>query len=158
MKRLLAVGFVLAAVVVTALTVLPLSAGANSDRRFVLAIRGAFTGPTTGAGTFSVDGAISDSGTFEVPFTVTPTRHNCVAFTADWTFTASGGGFLFHGSGTSCSSSPSDPRAISDITFRATNGTGVYAGLAGSGNATGETDFTDGTFTTVFEGRASDSH
>lgn len=158
MKRLFAVGFVLAAVVVTALAVLPLSAGANSDRRFVLAIRGALTGDTTGAGTFSVDGAISDSGTFDVPFTATPARHNCFALTADWTFTAPGGSFSFHGSGTSCSSSPSDPRAISDLTFKITHGTGVYAGLAGSGNATGETDFTDGTFTTMFEGRAKDSH
>ena len=158
MKRLLAVGVVLTAVIVTVLTVLPLSAGANSYRRFVLAIRGALTGPTTGAGTFSVDGAISDSGTFDVPFTATPARNNCFAITADWTFTAPGGSFTFHGSGTSCSSSPSDPRAISNFTFKVANGTGVYASLAGNGSATGESDFTDGTFTTVFEGRARDSH
>jgi hypothetical protein len=158
MKRLLAAGAVLAAVVVTALAVLPLSAGANSDRRFVLAIRGTLTGETSGAGTFSVAGAISDAGTFEVPFTAKPARNNCFAITADWTFTAPDGSFTFHGWGTSCSASPDDPRAISDFTFRITGGTGVYARLAGQGSAVGETDFTDGTVTTVFEGRAKNAH
>lgn len=154
MKRLLAAGAVLAAVVVTVLAVLPLSAGANSDRRFVLAIRGTLTGETSGAGSFSVDGAISDAGTFDGSFTAKPTRNNCFALAADWTFTAPGGSFTFHGWGTSCSSSPDDPRAITDVTFKITNGTGVYARLAGQGSAVGEADFTDGTFTTVFEGRA----
>src|SRR5256885_8906936 len=113
MKRYLGGAAALTAAVVMLLA-LPLGAGANSDKRFVLAIRGTFTGETTGAGTFSVGGAISDAGTFDVPFIVTPGRNNCSLITADWTFAASGGGFTFHGSGQSCSSSPNDPRAISD--------------------------------------------
>ena len=58
------------------------------------------------------------------------------------------------------------PAAIVTVTNKGTNsvqkvaanGTGVYANLVGNGSATGESDFTDGTFTTVFEGRARDSH
>ena len=158
MKRLLAVVAVLASVVIMALAALPLSAGANSDKRFVLAIRGNLTGDTTGAGTFSVDGAINDAGTFDVPFAATPAKNNCYAITADWTFTAPDGSFTFHGSGRSCSTSPTDARAISDFTFKLSNGTGAYAGIAGNGSAVGVTDFTDGTFTTVFEGRARGLH
>jgi hypothetical protein len=158
MKRLLAAGVVLAAVVVTVLAVLPLSAGANSEARFVLAIRGSLTSDTDGAGTFVVGGALSDSGTFDSPFTATPLRHNCFAVTSDWNFASSEGTFTIHGSGRSCASSPTDPRAINDFSFKITGGTGAYADLAGKGSATGVVDFTDGTFTTVFDGRVRDSH
>jgi hypothetical protein len=158
MKRLLAIGVVLAAVTVTALAALPLSAGANSDKRFVLAIRGNLTSDTDGSGTFVVGGALRDSGTFDAPFTATPLRNNCFAITTDWTFTASDGSFTLHGSGRSCATSADDPRAVNDFTFKVTSGTGAYAGLAGRGSATGVVDFTDGTFTTLFEGTARGSH
>jgi hypothetical protein len=153
MKRLLAIGVVLAAVVVTALAALPLSAGANSDKRLVLAIHGNFTGDTTASGTFSVDGPVSTSGTADGTFTARPARNNCFALTFEWNFTAPQGGFSFHGTGTSCFASPADERAIADLTFKVTNGTGAYAGIAGKGSATGESDFSDGTFTTVFDAR-----
>jgi hypothetical protein len=159
MKRLLVVGAVLATVVVTALAALPLSAGANSDKRFVVAIRGNLTGDTSAAGTFAGDGAISGSGTIESSFTAKPTRNNCFAIKADWMFTAADGSFAFHGSGRSCSSSPEGPRAIGDFTFTITAGTGAYAGLVGKGTATGVTDFTDeGAVTTVFDGTARAAH
>jgi hypothetical protein len=158
MKRLLAVGVVLAAVVVTALAALPLSAGANSDKRLVLAIRGDFTGDTTASGTFSVAGAINTSGTADGSFTATPTRNNCFALTFVWYFTAPDGSFAFHGTGTACSSPPDGERGTSDLTFKITGGSGAYAGLAGRGSAVGETDFTDGTLTTVFDARARGLH
>jgi hypothetical protein len=158
MKRLLAVAAVLAAVGVTASAALPLSAGANSDRRFVVAIRGDLTGDTTGAGSFVADGSISADGTFATTFAATQKPNNCFAVTADWTFTAADGSYTIHGAGRSCSSSPDDPRAISDFRFKITGGTGAYADLAGKGSATGVTDFDHGTFTTVFDGRARSAH
>jgi hypothetical protein len=154
MKRLLTAGAVLAAIVVTMLAALPLSAGAHSDRRFVIAVRGNLTSDTGGSGTFVAGGALRDSGTFDAPFTATELRNNCFAVDADWTFTAADGGFTIHGSGRSCATSPEDPRPINDFSFKITGGTGAYAGLAGRGSATGMVDFTDGTFTTVFDGNA----
>ena len=158
MKRLLAVGVVLAAMVVTALAVLPLSAGANSDRRFVVAIRGNLNSDTDGSGTFVAGGAISTSGTFDAPFTGTPINDRCLAITGDWIFTAPDGSFTFHGSGRGCATSRLDPRPVNDFTFKITAATGAYAGLAGRGSATGVADFTDGTFTTLFDGKAQHSH
>jgi hypothetical protein len=158
MKRLLAVGVVLGAMVVTVLAVLPLSAGANSDRRFVVAIRGNLNSDTDGSGTFTAGGAISTSGTFDAPFTATPINDRCSAIKGDWIFTAPDGSFTFHGSGRGCGNSPDDPHPVNDFTFKITAGTGAYASLAGRGSATGVVDFTDGTFTTIFDGRAKNSH
>lgn len=159
MKRLLAAGAVLAAVVITAFAALPLTAGAHSDKRFVVALRGNLTSDTSAAGTFAGDGAISGSGTIESTFTATPTRNNCFAIKADWTFTAADGSFAFHGSGRSCSSAPDGSRAIGDFSFTISGGTGAYAGLAGKGTATGVTDFDDeGAVTTVFDGTARAAH
>jgi hypothetical protein len=158
MKRLLAVAAVLAAVGVTALAALPLTAGANSERRFVVAIRGDLTGDTSGAGSFAADGALSGDGTFTTTFAATQRPNNCFAVTADWTFTAADGSYTVHGVGRSCSASPDGPRAVADFSFRISGGTGAYAGLAGKGSATGVTDFDHGTFTTVFDGRARSAH
>lgn len=153
--------FLVATVALTTATVmlltLPLGAGANSDKRVVLAVRGNFTGETTGAGTFSVAGALSDSGTFETSYTATP-KGDCFKVTAEWTFAASGGSFTFEGSGISCTSSPTDPRGIFDGSFKITSGSGIYADLSGKGSETGESDFDDGTFTTIFDGKARISH
>ena len=141
------------------LLALPVGAGANSDKRFVLAVRGAFTGDTTGAGTFSVAGALSDSGTFETSFTATPKGDTCLKINpAEWTFTAPNGSLTFQGSGLGCTPSPSDPRGIFDGSFKITSGSGIYAGLSGKGTETGESDFDDGTFTTVFDGKAHVGH
>jgi hypothetical protein len=159
MKRLLVVGAVLAAVVITAFAALPLTAGAHSDKRFVIAIRGNLTGDTNAAGTFAGDGGISGSGTLDSTFTAKPIRSDCFAINADWMFTAADGTFAFHGSGRSCSSSPGGPRAISDFKFTITGGTGAYAGLAGKGTATGVTDFEhEGAVTTVFDGTVRAAH
>jgi hypothetical protein len=158
MKRLLAVGVVLGAMVVTVLAVLPLSAGANSDRRFVVAIRGNLNSDSDGSGTFAAGGAISTSGTFDVSYSATPINDRCSATKGEWIFTAPDGSFTLHLSARGCSNSPNDPHAVLDGTFKIPAGTGAYAGLAGRGSATGVVDFTDGTFTTLFDGRAKNSH
>ena len=137
------------------LLALPVGAGANSDKRFVLAVRGVFTGDSAGAGTFSVAGALSDSGSFDTTFTATPKGDNCLRINpAEWTFTTPNGSFTFKGSGLGCTPSPSDPRGIFDGSFKITSGSGIYADLSGKGSETGESDFDDGTFTTLFDGRA----
>ena len=153
MNRLHAAALALAVVALALLLLLPLGAGASSNKRFALAIRGTLDGDASGAGTFSADGAISDSGTFSALFTATPAGNNCYAIAADWTFTTPDGNFTFHGSGRSCSTSPNDARAISDFAFKITKGSGAYAGISGGGSAIGVTDFNDGTFTTVFDGK-----
>ena len=153
MRRTFATVLVLA-LVATVLLTLAAGAGAHSDKRFVLTTRIQLTGDTTGSGTFAVGGAISDRGLFDVTFTAQPTRDNCFAVTADWTFAGSAGNISAHGSGPSCSSSPTDPRAIFDGRFEITHGTGAYAGLSGRGTVTGLVDFEPGTGENLFDGKA----
>jgi hypothetical protein len=157
MKRFLAVAVALAAAAVM-LLVLTLGAGASSDKRFVLSWRGSFTGSNTGAGTFAVGGALSDSGTFDSTFNVGPGKDGCDAVTGGSTYTAPDGGFTEHLAGLSCSPSPNDPRATFDGRFQITSGTGAYAGLSGKGTITSLADFTDGTFTGVHDGTAHFAH
>jgi hypothetical protein len=151
MKRLLMLAIAVVAAGVL-LVVLPLGAGASSDKRFVLAIQGAFTGESTGEGTFSVAGAISDSGTVDVTFDVMPGRGDCIGVSGDETFTTPNGSFMFAFTGRACSPSPDDPRSIFDARFTITGGTGAYAGISGRGKVTGENDFTDFTFTSIYDG------
>ncbi len=157
MKRFLAVAIALAAAIAI-LLLLPLGAGAGSDKRFVLGWRGSFTGPNTGAGTFTVGGALNASGTFEAAFTVAPAKGNCELITGDDTFTADDGTFSSHLTGLSCGSSPNDPRPTFDGRFQITGGKGAYAGLSGKGTITSLADFTDGTFTGVHDGTAHLDH
>ena len=151
MKRLLTLAT--AALTVIVLT-LALGAGASSDKRFLLSWRGSFTGPNSGAGTFAVGGALSDSGTFNATFTATPGNDTCADVTGDETFTSTSGAFSTHFAGLSCPASPSDPRAPFDGRFTITGGSGAYTGLSGKGTITSLADFSDGTFTGVHDGTA----
>ena len=151
MKRLLTLAT--AALTVIVLT-LALGAGASSDKRFLLSWRGSFTGPNSGAGTFAVGGALSDSGTFNATFTATPGKDNCAVVVGDETFTSASGAFSTHFSGLSCPASPNDPRAPFDGHFTITAGSGAYTGLSGKGTITSLGDFSDGTFTGVHDGTA----
>jgi hypothetical protein len=156
MKRYLACAVALIAAVVV-LVVLPLGAGASSDKRFVLGEQGTFTGDTTGGGTFAVSGALSDSGTFDSTFIIGAQKQNCFDNPSiDWTFTGSSGSVTMHGTGSSCIDGSN--RGIFDAKFTITGGTGTYANLSGKGSATGEIDLNDGTFTTVFDGTAHFAH
>ena len=147
------------AVAAALLLVLPLGAGANASKRFVLGLNGVLTGDTTGAGAFTVAGALSDSGTADSSFTVTSERGNCANLTGDNTFTAADGSLTMHLSGTNCfSSAPNDPRAIFDGRFTIIGGTGVFHGLLGSGTITGEDDVNAGTFTSIYDGNVKRSH
>ena len=157
MKRLLTLAIAIVAAGVL-LVVLPLGAGASSSKRFVLAIQGTFTGPNSAAGTFSVAGALSDSGTVDVTYDVLPGKRNCLIVPGDETFTTPNGSFTFHFSGTSCSPNPTDPTSIFDASFEITGGTGAFAGLSGKGKVTGENDFTDNTFTSIYDGNAHFQH
>jgi hypothetical protein len=153
-KRFLTVTAALAALA-TLLLVLPFGAGANSDKRFVLSWRGAFTGDTTGAGTFAMGGSLNDSGTFTTSYSVGAQKGNCSLVTGDATFTDSGGfgSFSEHYEGLSCSGGSN--WAPFDGRFVLTGGTGVYAGLSGKGTITSLADFLDGTFTGIHDGRVS---
>jgi hypothetical protein len=157
MKRSLTIAVTLAGLVVMVLT-LALGAGASSDKRFLLSWRGSFTGPTSGAGTFAVGGALSDSGTFNATFTATPGKDNCADVVGDETFTSTNGTFSAHFSGLSCPASANDPRAPFDGHFTITGGSGAYTGLSGKGTITSLADFSDGTFTGVHDGTAHIAH
>jgi hypothetical protein len=161
MKRYLATAAVLASLTAMML-VLALSAGASSEKRFVLGLNGTFTSDTTAAGAFTVAGALSDSGTAALSFTVVSQRGNCYVLTGDNTFTALDGSFTLHVSGTNCFSSlpdPNDPRAIFDGRFVVASGTGAFRGLSGRGTLTGENDLGGaGTFTSVYDGTANLRH
>lgn len=152
MKRPLTLATTFAAL--TVILVSALGAGASSDKRFLLSWRGSFTGPNTGAGTFAVGGALSDSGTFSATFTATPGQDNCADITGDETFTSTNGAFNAHFTGLSCPASQGDPRAPFDGHFTLTGGSGSYTGLSGKGTITSLADFGDGTFTGVHDGTA----
>ncbi len=158
MKRYLVPGAAIAAAAAL-LLVLPLGAGANSTKRFVLGLNGVLTGDTTGSGTFTVAGALTDNGGAQSSFTVTSQKGNCANLAGDNTFTAADGTFTMHLSGTNCfSSAPNDPRAIFDGRFTITGGTGVFHGLLGSGTITGEDDVNAGTFTSIYDGNVGHGH
>lgn len=153
MKRYVTVATALAAVAIV-LLLLPLTAGAGSEKQFVLSWRGTFTGPTSGAGTFAVGGAINDAGTFAATFTSQEGKQNCEAIAGDDTFTGASGTVSMHFVGLSCASSPTDPRPPFDGRFNITGGTGAYAGISGGGTITSLADFSDGTFTGIHVGTA----
>ena len=152
MKRLLILLTTIAALAV--MLTLALGAGASSDKRFLLSWRGSFTGPNSGAGTFAVGGALSDSGSFNATFTATPGKDTCAVIVGDETFTSTNGAFSADFSGLSCPASPTDPRAPFDGHFTITGGSGAYTGLWGKGTITSLADFSDGTFTGVHDGTA----
>ena len=153
MKGYATVATALAAVAIF-LLLLPLTAGAGSEKRFVLSWRGSFTGPASGGGAFAVGGAIDDAGTFAATFTEQAGKQGCDAVAGDDTFTGGSGTFSTHFVGLSCQSSPDDPRPPFDGRFTITGGTGAYAGISGGGTITSLADFSDGTFTGVHVGTA----
>lgn len=122
------------AVVVVTLLAVSLSAGASSDQRLVLGMRGEWVpGTNAGTGTFIVAGALSDSGTFT--FTSPPSvpgKRNCIIASGDETATTSNGTFTIHVSGTSCG----EVTSFFDGSFEISNGTGAFAGLSAEGRAT----------------------
>jgi hypothetical protein len=128
MRRLLLVTVLGAAVAVTLATV-PLVASGN-NKRFMIGRQLNFTGATTAAGTFSIAGAVSDSGTVTATFTATPGKDNTLVFTGDETHAGGQGTFSVHFTATSYPAS--DPREFATAKEVVTAGTGAYAGLVGT--------------------------
>src|SRR5690348_15478215 len=129
MRRLLLVIALGAAVAVT-LAAVPFAASGDKNARFMIGRQLNFTGPTTAAGTFSIAGAFSDSGTVTATFTATPGKDNTAIFTGDETHVGGQGTISVHF--TAVAYPASDPREFATAKEVVTAGTGAYAGLVGT--------------------------
>ena len=110
MKRLLLV-IAIGAAVAIALAAVPF--GAAGGKRFLIGRQLNFTGPTTAAGTFSIAGAYSDSGSVTATFTATPGKDNTTIFSGDETQTGDHGTISVHFDVVSYPAS--DPREFNNL-------------------------------------------
>jgi hypothetical protein len=127
MKRLLLV-VALGAAVAIALAAVPF--GAAGGKRFLIGRQLSFTGPTTAAGTFSIAGAYSDSGSVTATFAATPGKDNTTIFSGDETQTGGQGTIAVHFNVVSYPAS--DPREFATGREVVTAATGAYASLVGT--------------------------
>jgi hypothetical protein len=128
MRRLLLVTGLGAAIAVT-LAAVPFGASGDNTR-FVIGRQLHFTGPTTAAGTFSIAGAFSDSGTVTATFTAAPGADNTAVFNGEETQAGDKGTITVHFSVVSYPAS--DPRQFAIGQEIVTGATGAYAGLVGT--------------------------
>lgn len=130
--------------------IVPLAASGGSGGKVMIAERNVFTSSSTQSGTFSIAGAISDSGTVSVEFTLTPRGDDRAFIDGDHVLQGSLGtlvvrthAMVFTGSA---------PRVFVEGRWVVVSGTGAYAGMEGGGSVRAVADFTNGTVTIIREG------
>ena len=146
-RRLLAALF---ATLAAALALVPLAATAGSGGHVVIAERNIFTGPSTQSGTFSIAGALSDTGEVEATFTVTPSGDSSAVLEGDHVLQGSLGTLVVR---TRARVYPFPaPRVFVIGKWNVVSGTGAYAGMEGGGSVKAVGDFTTGTATIIRDG------
>jgi hypothetical protein len=155
MKRNL-LRLVFAALLGTALATVPFGASADDSKRVVIAERNTIvafdpsTGAGTQAGTFHAAGALSDSGTANAAFTVTPMGDGRAILQGDHVLSSALGTIVVR-SRVTLFPYPS-PRVIAQGTWKIVAATGGYAGLEGHGRSLAVGDFTTATATIMRDG------
>jgi hypothetical protein len=125
-------------------------AGASAPEPVTIATQGTFTGPNSTAGTFTISGAVSDSGTYVDTFRLAGQTLHLVK-----TLTGGDGSITLSAQGVVRFTSPTTATFVAGH-WRIVSGTGAYADLKGGGTpgASGTADFAAGTVTVVHEGSA----
>jgi hypothetical protein len=128
----------------------PLGAGASAPEPVRIETHEVFTGPNSTAGTFTMSGAVSDSGISVVSFRLVGETIHVVK-----TLSGSGGTITLAAQGVVRWTSPTTATFFAGH-WRIVSGTGAYADLKGGGypGASGFADFATGTVAVVHEGQA----
>ena len=146
------------AVAAASVAALPLAASADESQRserFAIGQHLSLTGPNSSQGTFAAAGAISDAGTVESSFTITPTGPDRGIIEGDQTFVGSRGSFVLHFRGPAFPLT--EPRTMARGRATIVEGTGAYEDLEGRGRFVVVADLVAGTVTGSLDGRASGS-
>lgn len=130
----------------------PPTAGASAPEPVRIETHGVFTGPESTAGTFTMSGAASDSGTYVDTFRLAGETLHVVK-----TLAGSGGTITLAAQGVVRWTSPTTATFFAGH-WRVVSGTGAYADLKGGGHpgGSGSANFATGTVDVVHEGRAQD--
>jgi hypothetical protein len=128
----------------------PPIASASSPEPVRIEAHGVFTGPDSTAGTFTISGAVSDSGTYVDRFRLAGKTLHVVK-----TLSGSGGTITLAAQAVVRWTSPTTATFFAGH-WRFTLGTGAYADLIGGGypGASGSANFATGTVVVVHEGQA----
>lgn len=146
---------VLVSVAFGILAIVPLSVSAQSGGKVMIAERNVFTGPSTQSGTFSIAGALSDSGLSSATFTLTPQGDDLAFIDGDHVLQGSLGTLIVR---THARVYPfGAPRALVEGRWVVVSGTGAYEGMQGGGSVRAVGDFTTGTATIIREGAVNGS-
>ena len=130
--------------------VIPLAASGGSGGHVMIAERNIFTSSSTQDGTFSIAGAISDSGQDHATFTVTPSGDHSAVLEGDHVLQGSLGMLVVH---TRARVYPFPAaRAFVEGKWNVVSGTGTYAGMNGGGSVKAVGDFVNGTATIIRDG------
>jgi hypothetical protein len=128
----------------------PLTAVASAPEPVRIETRGVFTGPDSTAGTFTISGAVSDSGTYRDTFRLAGTTLHVVK-----TLSGTGGTITLTAQGVVRWTSSTTATFFAGH-WRFVSGTGAYADLKGGGSpgASGSANFATGAVDVVHEGWA----
>lgn len=139
---------VLAGVAALALAA-PLAATASAPEPVRIETHEVFTGPDSTAGTFTISGAVSDSGISVVSFRLVGETIHVVK-----TLSGSGGTITLTGQAVVRWTSPTTATFFAGH-WQVVSGTGAYADLKGGGHpgASGSANFATGTVSVVHEGQ-----
>ena len=141
---------VLVLAVGAAFAAIPLAASGGSGGHVMIAERNVFTSSSTQEGTFSIAGAISDSGRDHVTFSVTPSGDSSAILEGDHTLQGSLGTLVVH---TRARVYPFPAsRVFVEGKWNVVSGTGAYADMEGGGSVKAVGDFTNGTATIIRDG------
>jgi hypothetical protein len=128
----------------------PLGAAASAPEPVRVETHGVFAGPDSTAGTFTISGAVSDSGTYMDTFRLAGETLHVVK-----TLSGSGGTITLAAQAVVRWTSPTTATFFAGH-WRFASGTGAYADLKGGGYpaASGSANFATGTVDVVHEGQA----
>jgi hypothetical protein len=128
----------------------PLTVAASMPEPVSIETHGVFTGPGSTAGTFTISGVVSDSGTYADTFRLAGQTLHVVK-----TLSGSGGTITLTAQGVVRWTSPTTATFFAGH-WRVASATGAYADLKGGGypGASGTADFSTGTVDVVHEGSA----
>ncbi len=138
-----------AALVAALVATVPLAAGGPGGK-VMIAERNLFTGAGTQAGTFSIAGAFTDSGTATATFTLTPRGDARMFIDGDHVLEGKHGTLVVRTHAMVYVGSL--PTAYVEGSWKVVGGTGAYAGVEGGGIVKAVGDFENGTATIIREG------
>ncbi|HEY3182970.1 MAG TPA: hypothetical protein VGJ77_09055 [Gaiellaceae bacterium] len=141
---------IFAAAVGASFAIVPLTASGGSGGHVMIAERNLFTSSSTQDGTFSIAGAISDSGPVHATFTVTPSGDGSAVLEGDHVLQGSLGTLTVH---TRARVYPFPAsRSFVEGKWNVVSGTGTYADMQGGGSVKAVGDFVNGTATIIRDG------